>query len=152
MQRLELDKHEQFDLIINNENKDIMAWCGLFNGGRYPNGVFRIMNRLYINNDYRSKYFNPFTRILYWAQRYRSRDKIKLLFLSREGEKGKRLVQNWVKRGASENGWKVSDDLIKVANGADKSSYQFIAYKFFDNKLIWNPPFISLSEWKELKE
>ncbi|MCJ8277221.1 MAG: hypothetical protein HRT44_03830 [Bdellovibrionales bacterium] len=146
--KLELKRHKAFDLLLNQEG-EIAGWCGLFNGGRYPDGVFRIMNRLYLDPKYRKPFFAPYTRQLYFQQKERCADSIKLLFLSRNELKGKYHVKRWAKYNSGEEGWKVSDQLVKVAKGEDQMSYQYIAYKEY-KPVEWNLRSVTEEEWLKL--
>ena len=149
MKRLELDKHQAFDLLILKATGELVGWCGLFNGNRYPEGVYRIMNRLYLNPHYRSHYFKPYTRTLYFDQIKRNRDVIKLLFLSRNGLKARFHLKHWVKYGCGEKDWKISQNLIKVANAENQMCYQYIAYKKYAD-IDWPPQGIDALEWLKL--
>jgi hypothetical protein len=148
-ERLDIYGHKAFDLLIDNDD-NIAGWCGLYNGGRYPEGVFRIMNRLYIRPDCRSNYFSPITRALYENQRKRHEDSIKMLFLSRNEKKGRLHVMKWA-RDCGEKGWSVSDNLIKVANCEKRACYQYIAYKkIYD--VDWPNKELTYEEWMSLEE
>ena len=147
--RLDLFGHKAFDILVNNDSK-LVGWCGLYNGGRYPEGIFRIMNRLYIAPDYRENYFNPITRSLYFDQRKRHEPSIKMLFLSRNEKKGRLHVKKWVK-DCKEEGWSVSDNLVKVANCEKKACYQYIAYKKMVD-IDWPHDELAYDKWLLLDE
>jgi hypothetical protein len=147
--RLELTKHKAFDVLLYKG--EIAGWCGLFNGGRYPEGVFRIMNRLYLNPKYRGSFFRPYTRKLYFDQVRRHRADIRMLFLSRNHLKGKFHVRRWAKYGAGEEGWTVSDGLVKVAPAENQLCYQYISYRKYA-PVDWPERQISEADWRRLPE
>jgi hypothetical protein len=152
LRRLELEKHLSFDLLV--DEKKIVTWAGLFNGGRYPHGVYRIMNRLYINPEYRSKTlaYVPFARLSILPlqlERYRAR--IRLLFLSRDGLRAKYFLRRWVKYNAFERDWEISPRLIQVASSEKRSGYQYIAFKKFKD-IAWNPKSVDEKSWMSLPE
>lgn len=151
---LQVEKHKSFDILVHND--EIVSWCGLFNGGRYPTGIYRIMNRLYLNPKYRNKKYPAYARhILYPYQRSVHKDDIKMLFLSRDGLAGKYHNLRWIKYSSGEEGWTLSDYMIQVCNAEKKGCYQYISYKNFSdvNMLdMWNPKSISEEEWKLLND
>lgn len=149
-ERLDLPRHHAFDLLLDPEGQ-IAGWCGLYNGGRYPDGVFRIMNRLYLHPRYRNTFFKPYTRQLYFDQVRRHRSVIRALFLSRNSLKGLYHVRRWVKYGAGEPGWEVSPGLVKVAPCEKKVCYQYIAFKKF-SAVDWPPKALSEDEWALLPD
>lgn len=149
-QNLDLDGHFAFDLLLDDQNQ-IMGWCGLYNGGRYPDGVFRAMNRLYLNPRLRANFFQAHTRPLYFDQARRNREKIRFLFISRNLIKGKYHLRRWVKYNSGEPGWEVSDLMIKVAPCEKKSCYQYIAFKNFAN-VNWPTSGITEQEWLALED
>lgn len=148
--RLQIERHLSFDLVVCKN--EIVTWCGLFNGGRYPEGVYRIMNRLYINPKYRSRTcaYIPYARqIILPSQLSRFRSKIGSLFLSREGLGAKFFLKRWAKYNAFERDWIIPGELIHVAPANNQSSYQYIAFKNY-RKDHWRPMGISLEEWHRL--
>lgn len=148
---LDLFGHKSFDVLFDDDD-NLIGWCGLYNGNRYPDGVYRIMNRLYINPNYRQKVFNlPITRQLYEDQIARNEKDIKFLFLSRNEEKGIYHLKRWIQT-CNEPGWVLSDGFVKVANCESKLCYQYIAYKKFAKDFSWNYKEISLEEWHQLKD
>lgn len=147
-EHLELFKHKAFDVLVDSSG-ELVGWCGLFNGGRYPEGVFRIMNRLYLRPEYRSSFFKPITRELYRRQVGRHRAGIRMLFLSRNELKGKYHLKRWIKYGAGEEGWKLSDGLVQVSPTHRQPGFQYIAYKKW-SPVDWPLRMISEDEWTEL--
>lgn len=148
---LDIFNHQSFDLLLINNS--LAGWGGLYNGGRYPRGVFRIMNRLYLRPEFRSTsfYVPYFRKIVYPQQLQENIDEIKLLFLSRNDLKGRYHVNRWAKHGAAEEGWRVSKNMVQVAHCEKKGCYQYIAYKKF-HEVEWNPKQITEKEWLGLPD
>jgi len=147
---LHVSEHESFDLLMHGD--DIVTWCGLFNGGRYSEGVYRIMNRLYLNPRFRDSLYPAYAReLIYPYQRQQHVDKIKLLFLSRQDIKGKYHLKRWIKYHCSETGWRLSKKMVQVSDCQQRSCYQYIAFKQF-TPVDWLPETLTEAQWLELQE
>lgn len=148
---LDIYGHQSFDLLTLNNS--VAGWGGLYNGGRYPLGVFRIMNRLYLRPELRSAsfYIPYFRKIVFPEQLKENKNEIALLFLSRNDLKGRYHVERWAKYGAGEDGWVVSNNMVQVAPCEKKACYQYIAFKKFKN-INWEPKQMTEKEWLNLPE
>ena len=97
LQNMNLQDHLSFDILVNEKN-EIISFAGVYNGGRFPEGVYRVLNRTWVHEDYRvqhgafayltSKYILP-------VQCERLRAKLKLVFVSRERLTGRRFLLKW---------------------------------------------------------
>jgi len=147
---LQVAEHESFDMLMCDDH--IVTWCGLFNGGRYPDGVFRIMNRLYLNPRYRSNLYPAYAReLIYPYQRQQHMHNIKLLFLSRQDIKGKYHLRRWIKYHCGETGWRLSKKLVQVSDCQQRSCYQYMAFKQF-TAVDWWPDTVDETQWLELPQ
>jgi hypothetical protein len=149
-QRLQLENHLSFDALVLGD--EVVTWAGLYNGGRFPPGVFRVMNRLYISPKFRSPTcaYRPYARLKilpFQVHRYQSR--IKRLIMSREGPSARYFLRRWVKYNAPDSDWKITDRMIQVAPAEERSCFQFIAYKDY-SEIEWNPRSLTPAEWKAL--
>lgn len=154
LQNMKLAEHLSFDILVNEKN-EIISFAGVYNGGRYPEGVYRILNRTWVHEDYRvqhgaflyltSKYILP-------VQLERLKEHLKLVFVSRERTTGRRFLLKWAQHQPLSHLWKVSEDFVQVVTGVEKKScYQFICSRTFV-KTDWNPKRISAEDWVKLGE
>jgi hypothetical protein len=147
---LQVREHQNFDMLLHGD--EIVTWCGLYNGLRYPAGVFRIMNRLYLNPLYRQALYPAYARdMIYPYQLAQNVDKIKVLFLSRDDIKGKFHLKRWVKYHCGEPGWRVSKNMVQVSDCRKRSCYQYIAFKTRE-PVDWFPDTVTEAQWLELPE
>jgi hypothetical protein len=151
--RLDLPGHLSFD-IMEDEGK-IIAFAGIYNGGRYPKGVYRIFNRLYLDPAVRSRhstwpnfgFHNTVARQVFPMYEHA----FKTIFTSRQGVNGRAILLKWVELFAPkyETEWVVSDNFVKVAPGNSKNSYQYIALNDM-RSVDWTPDEVTLEEWNKL--
>jgi hypothetical protein len=152
LENIKLHEHLSFDILVNEKN-EIISFAGVYNGGRYPEGVYRILNRTWVHEQYRvshgafayltSKYILP-------EQLERLHDKLKLVFVSRERLSGKGFLLKWAQHQPHSEQWKVSEGLVQVVPHIEKQScYQYICMKEF-LPTSWNPKIISADEWRKL--
>lgn len=150
--RLQLESHLSFDALVLGD--EIVTWAGLYNGGRFPPGVFRIMNRLYMNPKFRSPTcaYRPYARIkILPFQMEHYKDQIKRLILSREGSNAPYFLRRWVKYNAPDDGWQISEQMVQVAPAEKRSCFQFIAYKDYAD-VDWTPRAVTPSQWESLPQ
>ena len=152
---LDLVSHLTYDILVDEITGDILTGCGVYHGNRYGQGIYRIMNRVFLNPKYRQNNKEyPF-----WATRYLLSEQLQLCegqidfpFVSREGKFAHHFLDLWTKE-ARETGlgeWVVSEGFAHVApKGRNKKCYQRIAYPA--DKI--NPfLLITENEWLELRE
>lgn len=150
---LEIEKTLSFD-VLRRETGEFIAMSGVLNGGRYPDGVYRVLNRVYFNPKYRSTSFTSSS----WASRYilpwqirKYREKFRLIFVSRERPSGRHFLNYWVRNLAPDRDWVVSDRLVHVApRGQNQRCFQYIAYKEYA-PVSWNYNSVDEQEWRLLK-
>jgi hypothetical protein len=149
---IDLAGHRSFDLLLDRSGR-IVSFCGVYNGGRYPEGVYRILNRTWVADSLRvghgvfpfltSKYILP-------VQIENLRDELKLIFVSREEPSGKFFLRKWRERQSEPQHWQVSENMIQVVPGVSKAScYQYICSRRFQ-PVNWNPQQIDEAQWAAL--
>lgn len=146
---LDLLNHLSFDLLAIDDN--IIAFCGIYNGHRFPTGVFRILNRCYVAPDHRVKKLGNFSQLnsqkLLPIQLQEFQQEIKLGFASREGINGHLFLEKWSSLQKNLH-WTVSDHLYHVAPQSNKSTaFQHICY-YGDPSYLKNIHHISPAVWK----
>ena len=150
--KLDLPGHLAFDLLVNSK-EEIVTFCGIFNGGRYPKGVFRVINRVYVAPQYRVAHGRfPFlaSNYLFPVQMHEWGSRIKLAFISREHPKSRNYLKKWVRQFAPEPGWQVTDDMVNVTRwGFTQNCYQVMASKMYE-PVEWNPKRVSIEDWHQL--
>lgn len=153
LQNMNLQDHLSFDILVNEKN-EIISFAGVYNGGRFPEGVYRVLNRTWVHEDYRvqhgafayltSKYILP-------VQCERLRAKLKLVFVSRERLTGRRFLLKWARHQPVSDNWKVSETFVQVVPNIEKKScYQYICVRKFSS-VFWDPKTISEELWQKLE-
>ena len=154
LENMSLKEHLSFDILLNQVN-EIISFAGVYNGGRYPEGVYRILNRTWVREDYRVKHgaFAYLTsKYILPAQFERLKNKLKVVFVSRERLTGRRFLLKWVQHQPDFSVWTVSDQFVQVVPGIEKKScYQYICSRAFADA-DWKPNKISSSQWERLIE
>lgn len=150
---LDLKSHLSYDILMDEASGDIVTGCGVYNGGRYAQGIYRIMNRVFIHPNYRQQSKDyPFlaTKHLLVDQMSRLEAQIDFAFVSREGKYANHFLELWIKaaQDAGLGKWVISDGFAHVApKGRNKKCFQRIAYP--SNKT--NPlTEISEDQWLQL--
>ena len=151
---VQLDKHLSFDLLTDSNDK-IISFSGVFNGGRYPEGVYRVLNRTWVSPEYRVKHgkFKFLTSKFILNQQLEVLEKkLKLVFVSRERPTGANFLKKWRQTRSDSDLWKLSEDFVQVVPDIEKKScYQFICNREFE-KSDWKPKHLSLVEWQKLPD
>ena len=154
IESVQLDKHLSFDLLADPEDK-IISFAGVFSGGRYPEGVYRVLNRTWVAPEHRVDHgkFKYLTSKFILNQQLQVLEKrLKLVFVSRERPTGGLFLEKWRRSRTDSDLWTVSEDLVQVVPDVEKKScYQFICSRQF-GKSHWHPKRISLDEWRKLPE
>lgn len=150
------EKHLRIDLLMGyDENQDahLMGFCGVFNGGRFPEGVYRILNRAYVFPNFRSpKFAALLSQYVLPKQIEEEKEKLKFIFVSREKPWGKNFLADWVTHFAPDSEWKVSEKMYQVVpKGWRKGCFQYIAYREFEPSL-WKPEKIDEKTWARLED
>lgn len=149
---MDLTGHLCLDL-LTSEGGDPVAFSGLYNGGRFPERVFRALNRTYVHPAFRATggvYVNWNSRFILPDQLKRFSDRIGTAFVSRERPEGRGFLDVWSRKWAPESGWRVSDNLVCInPRSRDGSAYQHIARKDYQSN-AWKPDEMTPEEWSRL--
>jgi hypothetical protein len=150
--RLDLHRHLTFDLLV--EGTSIVSFCGIYSGGRYPEGTYRVLNRCFVNPLYRTRTLGSFANLnsqfLLKEQLNEFKNNIELPFISREGRMGFNFLCFWAKKCAPTPGWIVSDTMVHVVpESFDSPAYQHICYPGEKHHLFTRIPSISKIEWTQ---
>ena len=136
-------------------DNEIVSFAGVYNGGRYPEGVYRILNRTWVAESFRvkdgafpflsSKYILP-------VQLENLQSELKIIFVSREKPSGRLFLKRWRENQPDPSDWVLSEKMIQVVPEVYKRScFQHICYKkFFEVK--WTPVHIEEKAWHELAQ
>lgn len=156
IKNLHLKEHLALDCLVDSNDK-IFALAGIFNGGRYPNGVYRVLNRLWARDDIRTGQWSPFLTQMFLLDHLIEFNKIlDVAFISIQGLKGKRFLNNyWLNKQAPKwgTGWKMYPKIVKVAPSNKKSGYQYVVYnKKNKNSVSWPNNGITEDEYNNLPE
>lgn len=156
IENLKLEGHLALDCLVDQSDK-IFALAGVFNGGRYPAGVYRVLNRLWAREDVRTGQGNPFLTKLFLVDHLSEfSNEIETAFVSIQGEKGRKFLSNfWINTQAPDWGtqWKMYPSIVKVAPCEQQSCYQYVAYNEKNPGTVnWPSCGISLDEYNNLPE
>lgn len=128
---LHIEEHLIFTMGLNMESHELIGFSGVYNGGRYPKGVYRILNRTFTNPKYRAHGKMPvFHSTCIFPHHFDYlKTHAKVLFFSREGfaEKSIRRVCQSLKHWTKTD-WIQPKGFYKVATGKRKANYQKAAY------------------------
>lgn len=128
---LHIEKHLIFTLGLNMESHELIGFSGVYNGGRYTEGVYRIFNRTFTNPKYRVYGKVPVfhSKCIFPYHFYYLKTHAKILFFSKEGfaEKSIQTVCRSLKDITKTN-WIQPKGFYKVAPGKRKANYQKTAY------------------------
>ena len=153
-QGLDLAGHLTFDVLVDSQ-ENLVTFCGVYSGGRFPPGVFRVLNRTYVAPEYRGgqkKFAGLTSKFILPHQLNQFKDEIALAFVSREHLKARHFLRRWVRENAPQKDWQVSSDLIHVApKSLKKSAYQYVAFKKFRD-IEWAPPSVTPEQWVGLDD
>lgn len=138
---LDIEGHLIFSFMLHE--KKLAAMCGIYNGGRYPERVYRVLNRKYIDPEFRRRSFTtPRNRWRSFAMADEQirlvKKEISLAFVSNEKLRRKKslpVVASQLK--SIETPWTLEDDLVKTSLGDQQSAYQLA---------IWTSPDQSFSQ------
>lgn len=154
IKNLQAEKHLALDCLVDSHDK-IFALSGVFNGGRYPQGVYRVLNRLWARKDLRTGQWSPFlTKSFLKDHLFEFNDIFRIVFVSIQGEKGKRFLNNyWKSKEAPKwgQGWKFYPKIVKVAPCNKKSCHQYVIFNQRDKgDLVWPTCGITKQEYDKL--
>ena len=154
-ERLDLAGHLAFDVLLDESTGSIVAGCGAYNGGRYPSGVYRVLNRSFVMPSYRSastfQLLN--TQYILRNQLIENSDEIETAFVSREGPDGHRFLNWWAKKYAEFfpecETWNLSKEFFHVAPKSNKKSayHQIAWYQKRQGELTWSPLSLNKAQW-----
>ena len=148
-ENMDLAGHLSFDLLVTREG-EIVSFAGVYNGGRYPEGVFRILNRTWVADSLRVQHGAfPFltSGLILPVQLANLADDLKLIFVSREKPAAKHFLRKWRARQAEPAQWQISGKMVQVVPDVDKAScFQYICSRKL-KPVEWHPAQISEVEW-----
>jgi hypothetical protein len=148
LESIDLEGHLEFDLLVD-AHEQLVTFCGIYSGNRYPEGVYRILNRTYVAPAYRAQVFAGYaSRFLLPAQLERCGGALKFAFVSREHHKAKYFLSHWVECLAPDRSWTLSDVMVQVQPKAfTRECFQFIAYRSFSKDFTFNTSYVKPEEW-----
>lgn len=130
---LKIEDHLIFSALVDNQ--EILAFSGIYNGGRYPEGVYRILNRLFVSPVFRRRHlispkshWRVFSLINH--QLPKTLDYLDIAFVSFEKESRSKVLPAVCKHieAIPNESWSYSSKRYRVASGNDKPCYQIVAW------------------------
>ena len=153
---LALDQHLIFTLAWDLSANKPMGFSGVFNGGRFPKGVYRVLNRTWTARAYRfmSKNLAGLHSRLIFSRHFQVlKHRAKILFFSMEGfsePKIKITARKLEESGKSP--WVIPSGFYKVAPGDQASCWQKTAYTLLDKSAVWPLESKNDANWMRLPE
>ncbi len=152
LKNVDLSGHLTFDLLVD-DNEKIISFAGIYNGGRYPEGVYRILNRTWTCESHRVSHGAfPFlaSKLILPNQLLRHAADLKLIFLSRQEAKGRLFLKRWVRHQTDAQSWEISNSFVQVApESMKKSAFHHICFQKL-KPIEWSPLNVDESVWKSL--
>lgn len=160
-ENLVVEQHKGYGVVYQKSTGKPMVMGGVFNDGRYPKNVAKMINRLYTFPDFRMKHTNMtdgfrVTCSLIDALEKINDYKIYLITMQNRARGGKRWWDTWVKHMdiASNGKWILGQGYIQTCPWMVQKCWQnFVYYETSPNEFQeWNPKIINHKEWLELPE
>lgn len=151
--KLDIEGHIAFHALVD-ENDHLIAFSGVYNGGRFPEGVYRILNRSFVHPQFRredGRFEYLSSRHLVPHQLEKLGDEVKLPFVSREGRWGGSFLEDWCERYSPKGwgNWEVPTEFYNVMghSDVDHNGFQKVALPS-RAKNLWEPEKLTLEEWQ----
>lgn len=167
-ENLDLAGHMTFDLLVTVDTDEIVAFSGVYRRDFWPDGVWRFMNRTWLDPRVRSKmrqYDGPSREERFFTPRYLTRPQIayaktraKALFLSMEGERAWKRLRFIATHDSPvwQSGleWRFHDKFVQVAQCDSQPCWQQFIYANIEpgydlSAEPWAQG-ISVEEWRKL--
>jgi hypothetical protein len=160
-ENLVLEEHQGYGVVYQTSTGKPMVMAGVFNDGRYPSNVAKMINRLYTFPEFRMKHtdmtdgFRVTCSLIDKLMTLNSYD-VYLITMQNRNRGGKRWWDTWVNHMdiASNNKWKLVDGYIQTCPWNVQKCWQNCVYHetvigAFD---CWNPKIITDREWQLMPE
>lgn len=149
---LDIENHLIFSCLKYEHS--IIAFCGIYNGSRYPEGVYRILNRSFIIPQKRTLgiYDCFLSKHIVHEQLRLTQHLLGTLFISRPGRSSKTFLEFWKANCAPRHlEWSISERFVHVApRGEKRDCYQYICSADL-RQTSWAPRTLSEQEWLQLR-
>jgi len=161
-ENLIIEDHQGYAVAFTKNTREPIIMAGVFNGGRYPNNVARMVNRLYTFPKFRTERSNM-TAGFKLAHEFIIRplmevNNFDLYFITMQNraKKTKGWWQVWktAMQRSSGNYWKEPEGYIQTCNHNVQKCWQNFIYRDITSGTFqtWNPKIILDHEWSMLQE
>ena len=160
-ENLIIEQHTGYGVVFQTSTGKPMVMGGVFNDGRYPKNVAKMINRLYTFPDFRMKFtdmtdgFRVTCSLIDKLIEINNYD-LYLITMQNRHRGGKRWWDTWVRHMdiASNSKWTLGSGYIKTCNANVQKCWQNYVYletkvNAFDD---WNPNIIDDQVWQSLEE
>lgn len=156
-----LEQHTGYGVVYQTSTNKPMVMGGVFNDGRYPNNVAKMINRLYTFPDYRMKFVDMTDGFRVTCSLINKLIEINnydcyLITMQNRPRGGKRWWDIWLNHMsiASNNQWTTGLGYIQTCPHNVQKCWQNFVYKELTPGVFtkWNPKIISDNEWEHLPE
>lgn len=161
-ENLVIEDHNGYAVAFQKDTHEPIIMAGVFNGGRYPKNVARMVNRLYTFPNFRTNIKNmvdgfklAHNYIIFPLMEVNNFDCYFITMQNRpKGTKGWWKVWKNAMQKSSNNYWTESDGYLQTCPWNVQKCWQNFIYKDIKEGafLEWNPKIISHEEWLVLPE
>lgn len=161
IENLILEDHSGYGVVYQTSTGKPMVMGGVFNDGRYPNNVAKMINRLYTFPEFRMKFtdmtdgFRVTCSLIDKLIEINNYD-VYLITMQNRKRGGKRWWDTWVYHMdlASNNRWTLGEGYIQTCRANVQKCWQNYVYlEVAKNSFTsWNPNIITHSDWENLEE
>ena len=159
VENLILEQHSGYGVVYQTSTGKPMVMGGVFNDGRYPNNIAKMVNRLYTFPDFRMKLTDMsdgFRVTCSLIDKLISINNYEcyLITMQNRPRLGKRWWDTWVKYMsiASNDMWYTGSGYIQTCNHNVQKCWQNYVYTNDEAFKLWNPNLITHTEWESLPE
>jgi hypothetical protein len=160
-ENLIVEDHNGYGVVYQTSTSKPMVMGGVFNDGRYPNNVAKMINRLYTFPEFRMKFsdmtdgFRVTCSLIDKLIEINNHD-VYLITMQNRKRGGKRWWDTWVNHMdiASNSKWTLGKGYIQTCKADVQKCWQNYVYleSKIDSFRTWNPKTINHSEWEKLEE
>ena len=156
-----IEQHTGYGVVYQTSTGNPMVMGGVFNGGRYPKNVAKMINRLYTFPEFRMKHTDMTDGFRVTCSLIDALEKINvyeiyLITMQNRPRGGKRWWDTWVNHMdiASNNKWTLGTGYIQTCNTQVQKCWQnYVYYETVLGKFAeWNPAIINDEGWASMPE
>ena len=160
-ENLIIEQHTGYGVVYQTSTGKPMVMGGVFNDGRYPANVAKMINRLYTFPEFRMKHtdmtdgFRVTCSLIDALEKVNSYD-VYLITMQNRPRGSKRWWSTWLKHMdiASDHKWIVGTGYLQTCNAQVQKCWQnYVYYETKVNAFVeWSPKIINETDWGVMPE